>query len=43
VLIGNDFGDLNGDKQTDIIGSRYALERLLNLCPSGFQLDIVSV
>lgn len=42
IAVGLDFKDMNKDKIPDITNSRIALDKLVELCPNGFTLEIVS-
>lgn len=42
ILVGNAFVDLNKDGEMDISASKLTMEKLLNLAPEGFMLEIVT-
>lgn len=42
ILVGNAFVDLNKDGELDISASTITMQRLLELAPEGFQLEIIA-
>ena len=40
ILIGKEFGDINGDGVADVLSSRASLQELLKIVPNGFELTI---
>ncbi len=43
ILLGMDYADLDKDGQMDVSNSKIALQRLVELCPDGFRLDVIGV
>lgn len=41
VLVGDSFGDVNGDGITDVLNSKYTLKNLLKIAPKGFDLKVI--
>jgi hypothetical protein len=43
ILVGNDFGDINGDGHQDITSSRNTMKYLVRSMPDEFELTIIDV
>jgi hypothetical protein len=43
ILVGNDFGDINGDGHQDITSSKNTFKKMMKLMPEEFELTIIDV